>query len=48
LWFTAYEEEKPLFRLLKSLNAARKQAIASSPEFLTTAVQLIGLLIASR
>jgi hypothetical protein len=41
LWFTAYQQDKPLVKLLQSLNAARKQAIASSPDFLTTAVRLL-------
>ncbi|KAI0036501.1 glycoside hydrolase family 13 protein [Vararia minispora EC-137] len=39
LWLSAYEEDKPLFRLLQSLNAARRQAMASSPNFLKTPMQ---------
>jgi hypothetical protein len=38
LWFTAYQQEKPLFQHIKLMNAARKEAIEYSSDFLTTPV----------
>ena len=39
LWFTAYQQEKPLVQHIRLLNAARKEAIEFSPGFLTTQVR---------
>ncbi|KAI0317669.1 glycoside hydrolase family 13 protein [Amylostereum chailletii] len=36
LWFSAYEQEKPIVQHFRTLNAARKAAIASTSSFLTT------------
>jgi len=39
LWFTAYEQDKPLVTHVKTLNAARKLAITSNNKYLTTTVR---------
>ena len=39
LWFTAFQQEKPLVQQIRLLNAARKEAINHSPGFLTTPVR---------
>ncbi|TFK64230.1 glycoside hydrolase family 13 protein [Pluteus cervinus] len=41
LWFTAYQTQKPLVSHVTSLNAARKAAISSNKNFLTTAATFI-------
>lgn len=38
LWLSGYVEDKPLVKLVRTLNAARKAAIAANGAFLTTAV----------
>ncbi|KAI9463807.1 glycoside hydrolase family 13 protein [Russula earlei] len=43
LWFTAYQEEKPLFQHFRSLNTARKEAIEFSTDFLTTPMKLLAI-----
>ncbi|KAI9465024.1 glycoside hydrolase family 13 protein [Lactarius psammicola] len=43
LWFTAYQQEKPLVQQIRSLNAARKEAIAYSPGFLTTPMKFLSI-----
>lgn len=39
LWLSGYVEDKPLVTHVKTLNAARKAAIAANSNFLTTAVR---------
>jgi len=38
LWLSGYVEDKPLVKLVRTLNAARKAAIAADSSYLTTAV----------
>lgn len=40
LWLSGYVEDKPLVTHVKTLNAARKAAIAANSSFLTTAVSI--------
>ncbi|KAI0055861.1 alpha-amylase [Artomyces pyxidatus] len=43
LWFAAYQQEKPLVQHYKLMNAARKEAIASSSSFLTTPMKFLAI-----
>ncbi|KAI0301148.1 glycoside hydrolase family 13 protein [Multifurca ochricompacta] len=43
LWFTAYQQDKPLVQHIKIMNAARKEAIEFSPSFLTTPMKLLAV-----
>ncbi|KAI0264018.1 glycoside hydrolase family 13 protein [Gloeopeniophorella convolvens] len=43
LWFTAYQQEKPLVQHLRTLNAARKEAIEGSPDFVTTPMKFLAI-----
>lgn len=43
LWFTAYQQEKPLVQHIRLMNAARKGAIEYSPAFLTTPMKLMAV-----
>jgi len=43
LWFTAYQQEKPLFQHIKLMNAARKEAIEYSSDFLTTPMKFLAI-----
>ncbi|KAH9980022.1 glycoside hydrolase family 13 protein [Lactifluus volemus] len=43
LWFSAYQQEKPLIQHIRLMNAARKQAIEYSPEFLTTPMKFLAI-----
>ncbi|KAI0365853.1 glycoside hydrolase family 13 protein [Pilatotrama ljubarskyi] len=41
LWLSGYVEDKPLVTHVKTLNAARKAAIAANSDYLTTAVKFL-------
>ncbi|KAI0250972.1 glycoside hydrolase family 13 protein [Lactifluus subvellereus] len=43
LWFAAYQQEKPLVQHIKLMNAARKEAIEYSPDFLTTPMKFLAV-----
>ncbi|TFY83801.1 hypothetical protein EWM64_g220 [Hericium alpestre] len=43
LWFSAYQKEKPMVKYIKTLNGARKAAIAAPKNFLTTPLKFLAV-----